>query len=273
MPGIIAAIIMAKNPQQYGLTDLVPDAPVLSDTVTVEYAIDLKLVADLTNATVPEIVALNPALLRLSTPRDIPYDLHLPPGTKDSYNTRLKDIPEEDRASWRFHVVKPGETLDDISTSFHARQDALAAYNDVTPAKPIEVGDELVVPLNASSANAGQQRYTVRRGDSFVTVADRYGVTVEQLQDWNETDRLRPGRSIYVAEPVKLAPSVRNGRGRAARMSSGSARSTVHTSSRGAHHSGSSKASAHGASHASSNASSYAGASRTSSRPAHKHHR
>ena len=71
---------MAKNPQQYGLTDLVPDAPVLSDTVTTDYAIDLRLVADLTDSTVAEIVALNPALLRLATPRDIPYDLHLPAG-------------------------------------------------------------------------------------------------------------------------------------------------------------------------------------------------
>ena len=271
VPGIIAAAIMAKNPQQYGLTDVVPDAPVLSDTVTVEYAIDLKLVADLTDATVPEIVALNPALLRLSTPRDIPYDLHLPPGTKDTYNTRLKDIPEEDRASWRFHVVKPGETLEDIATSFRAHNDALAAYNDVTPAKPIEVGDELVIPLNASSASSGQQRYTVRRGDSCVAVADRYGVTVEQLQDWDNTGRLQPGRSIYVAEPVKLAPSVRNGRGRARRMSSGGGHSTARATSRGTHGSGSSRGASHGSPHAASDASSHARSSHASSSASRKH--
>ncbi len=166
VPGMIAAAIMAKNPQQYGLTNLVPDAPVLSDTVTTDYAIDLKLVADLTNSTVAEIVALNPALLRLSTPRDIPYDLHLPAGTKQTYLTRLKDIPEEDRTTWRFHVVKPGETLDTIADTFHARLESVAEYNDVTSAKPIEVGDELVIPISAANAHPGQQRYTVRRGDS-----------------------------------------------------------------------------------------------------------
>jgi membrane-bound lytic murein transglycosylase D len=36
VPGIIAAIIMAKNPKQYGLDDLVPDPAVVSDTVTVD---------------------------------------------------------------------------------------------------------------------------------------------------------------------------------------------------------------------------------------------
>src|SRR5665213_803311 len=89
VPGIIAAAIMAKNPKLYGLTDLVPDAPVLSDEVTTTYAIDMRLVADLTGSTVPEIVALNPALLRLSTPSDIPYDLHLPPGTRDAFLKHL----------------------------------------------------------------------------------------------------------------------------------------------------------------------------------------
>lgn len=222
VPLIIAAIIMAKNPQQYGLADLVPDAPVLSDTVTVDYAIDLKLVGDLTNATVPEIVALNPALLRLATPRDIAYDLHLPPGTRDAYNTRLKDIPEEDRSSWRFHVVKTGETLESIADSLHTRAESIAAYNDVTAATPLEAGDELVVPLSSNSGRAvGQQRYTPRRGETLVTVADRFGVTVEQLRDWNASigSSLQPGRSIYVAEPVRLAPSARR-RGRGAKSTS-----------------------------------------------------
>ena len=277
VPGIIAAAIMAKNPQQYGLTDLVPNAPVLSDTVTVEYAIDLRLVADLTGSTVPEVVALNPALLRLSTPRDIPYDLHLPPGTKESFNTRLKDIPEQDRGSWRFHVVKPGETLEDIATSFHARADALAAYNDVTPAKPIEVGDELVVPLNSSGSSGGQQRYTVHRGDSFVTVADRYGVTVEQLQDWNNISRLQPGRSIYVAEPVKLAPSVRNRRGRARLASFRGARPGARVSLHGTENGGSARRSLRGSMSSSTHASGRASAGALTSHAApsstHKHRR
>ena len=262
VPGVIAAIIMAKNPQQYGFADLVPDAPVLYDTVTVDYAIDLKLVADLTNASVAEIVTLNPALLRLSTPRDIAYDLHLPPGSKNTFNTRLKDIPEEDRTSWRFHVVKAGETLDDISSSYHAHLDALAAYNDVSAAKPIEVGDELVIPLSAGTSGApGQQRYTVRRGDSFITVADRFGVTVEQLHDWNESvgTRLTPGRSIYVAEPVRLAPSVRGNRGRSRRAASNGRTASRHANGKGASTAG------HASGHSSSkSAKTYRGA--TSSR-------
>ncbi len=209
VPGILAAVIMAKNPKQYGLTDVVPDAAVKSDTVTTEYAISLPLVADVTNSSVQEIVTLNPALLRLTTPRDIPYDLHLPPGTKQIYMDRVKDIPEENRASWRFHVVKSGETLDDIATSLHSRASEIATVNEIPAGDPPGPGDELVVPVATPGGRA--QRYTARRGDTLVTVADRFGVGVEDLRAWNHlsSNRLTPGRSLYVAEPVRLAPTAR----------------------------------------------------------------
>ena len=249
VPGILAAAIMAKNPQQYGLTTVVPDAPVLSDTIATDYAIDLRLVADLTGATVPEIVALNPALLRLSTPRDISYDLHLPPGTRDIYLTRIKDIPEEDRATWRFHVVKSGETLDSVAASFHVSTTTVASYNEVTPTQPMEAGDELVIPISSGfGATPGQQRYTVHRGDTVVAVADRFGITVEQLRDWNSGlgGRLTPGRSIYVAEPVRLAPGLRSSR-RTSRSSASS-----HSRARGSRSIASHSSSHSGAAHASS---------------------
>jgi membrane-bound lytic murein transglycosylase D len=211
IPGVIASIIMAKNPQQYGLADLVPDAPVLFDTVTTDYAVDLRLAADVTGSTLGEMVALNPALLRLTTPHDLPYDLHLPPGTRQTYLDRIKDIPEENRASWRFHVVQPGETLDEIALALHSHAAQIASYNDIKPATPIEAGDELVVPVAAATPVAAQQRYTVRRADTLVTVADRFNVTVEQLRAWNHlaSSRVEPGRSLYVTEPVRLPSHAR----------------------------------------------------------------
>ena len=215
IPSVIAAVIMAKNPEQYGLTGLTPDAPVLSDTVTTNYAISLPLVADLTGATVQEIVALNPAMLRLSTPPDRSYDLHIPPGTMEIFQSRLKDFPEENRASWRFHIVKEGETLDEIAESLHARAAQVAQFNDVTAAKPLETGDELIVPIAAAfAASAGQTHYTTHSSDTLVTVADRFGVTVEQLRAWNHlsSNRIVAGRTLNVAAPIRMAPTSRASR-------------------------------------------------------------
>ena len=234
IPSTIAAIIMAKNPQQYGLTDLVPDAPVLSDTITTNYAIDMRLVADVTNSSLTEIVALNPALLRLTTPNDLSYDLHIPAGTSDLFTSRLKNIPETDRAAWRFHVVKNGESLDQIAESLHTRSSEITSFNSLTD--PIEAGDELVIPITAPSRLTPGERYTMRRTDTLVTVADRFGVTVEQLRAWNHlsSNRVAPGHSLYVVEPVRLAPAARGhrsagrhaGRSAAPRTSRGTPRST-----------------------------------------------
>ena len=239
VPQILAAVLMAKNPERYGLNKLIPSPPVIYDTISVDYPIDVRLVADVTNVSVAEIVALNPALIRLSTPRDISFDLHIPPGTKALFNDRLKDIPEDRRASWRFHVVKPGDTLEGIASSLHAKADDIARTNGITPQDPIGVDDELVIPIVTAATSENPQRYTVRSGDTLVTVADRFNITVEDLRDWNSltSARLRPGRTIYVAQPVRLASS-----GRMRGRSSGRGKRTC-CSVRGSSHA-SSKASA-----------------------------
>ena len=61
---------MAKNPERYGLDKLVPSPAVIYDTVHTDYAIDLRLVADVTGATVQELVELNPSMLRAGCIRE-----------------------------------------------------------------------------------------------------------------------------------------------------------------------------------------------------------
>lgn len=227
VPGIIAAIIMAKNPERYGLDKLTPMSPVISDTVTIDYTVDLHLVADVTNASLQEIVALNPSLLRMNTPHDAPFDLHLPLGTRDAYLARIKEIPEEKRSVWRFHVVRAGESLDAIASMLHGRASEIADINGIKSGESLDEGDELVIPV-ATAATTHPQRYTVRRGDTLITVADRFGVTVEDLRKWNRlsSNSVSTGRTLTVAAPVKLAPGTRV-RGKGARTKSSS-----HTSSR-----------------------------------------
>jgi membrane-bound lytic murein transglycosylase D len=231
VPGIIAAIIMAKNPTQYGLDKLVPDEPVVSDTVTVDYSIDLHLVADVTNASLPEIVALNPSLLRMTTPRDTSFDLHIPLGTSQVFANRIKDIPEDKRSSWRFHVVHNGESLDGIAAAMHVHVTDLASVNELAVDAEVDTGDELIVPVSTATSDH-PQRYAVRHGDTIVTVADRFGVSTEQLRKWNHlsSNTLRPGSSLTVAEPVRLAPGTHvRGRSTHGKSSTHTAKSSSHT--------------------------------------------
>ena len=265
VPKILAAVLMAKNPEVYGLDKLTPSPAVIYDTISTNYSIDVRLIADVCNTSPQDIVALNPALLRLVTPRDIPYDLHIPPGTKTLYAERLKDIPEDRRATWRFHVVRAGETLDSIATALHAHIADIAETNGITPSDPMSTGDELVVPVQsaASASAAAPQRYTTRYGDTLVTIADRFNISAADLREWNSltTSALRPGRTLYVAEPIRRAASghsrSRGGsrviyrHGRKVRISTGDSRSSR---SRGGRASTSSRYASRGSSRSSSHA-------------------
>ncbi len=84
VPEILAAIIIANNPAQYGFDDITLDPPVLTDTVTINYSVDMRLVSDIVGAPVDEVMALNPSVLRMDTPPDASFDLHLPAGTATS---------------------------------------------------------------------------------------------------------------------------------------------------------------------------------------------
>ena len=244
VPGIIAAIIVAKNPQQYGLEDMVPDAPVVSDTVRVDYAVDLRLAADVTGAPLQEIVALNPSLLHTSTPRDEEFDLHLPVGTEALYQKRIKDIPEDKRTSWRFHVVHAGESLESIASSLHGRPSEIAVANGLNANAAIDAGDELVVPVTNTVAATHPTHYTTRVGDTLVTVADRFNVSVEDLRRWNNlsSSTIAAHRSLAVAEPVHLAPSTharsRGVHGRGSARSEASAHAGGNTRAKSNEHAG-----------------------------------
>ena len=177
---------------------------------------------------------------------------------REVFLDRLKMIPEDDRASWRFHVAKAGESLESIATQLHGRAAEVADVNHVTVSDPLKPGDELVIPVASLRQAVATQRYKTHRGDTLVTVADRFNVSVEQLRSWNRlsSNSVAPGRTIYVSEPVRLAVGGRGSRGRRGRASrasarGGSARST--RSPRGA----ASSASHHAASHASAHSSAH----------------
>ena len=127
VPEILAAIIIANHPQQYGFDDVTLDPPVLTDTVTIDYSIDLRLVSDLVGAPVDEIEALNPSLLRMVTPSDASFDLHLPAGTATLFEQRVALIPEARRNSWRYHTVAAGDTLASVAQVYRVPVAELAS--------------------------------------------------------------------------------------------------------------------------------------------------
>jgi membrane-bound lytic murein transglycosylase D len=232
VPIILAVTIMAKNPKQYELDDLAPDPPLLTDTVKTDYSVGLPLVADLTGAPPQEIAALNPSLLRGATPPDETFDLHLPAGTKDLFEKNIAGIPVDKRRYWRYHALSENETLADVARFFHVSVSEIADVNQLDSTQNLSGVDALIVPVAPASASSSTTLYRARRGDTLVTVADRFGVTVAQLRRWNHLRASAeiPGRKLYVAEPAHISASRRGRRRSASSHHASSGIRTVHAS-------------------------------------------
>ena len=125
VPIIVALTLIAKDPARYGM-DVAPEEPLHPDNVLPGHPVDLRLVAETLDVDLETLRMLNPQLLRLVTPADPAFVLHLPQGTGDRFYAEMSAIPEDKWASWRRHVVAEGETLSEIGQQYHVSAAAIA---------------------------------------------------------------------------------------------------------------------------------------------------
>jgi membrane-bound lytic murein transglycosylase D len=214
VPEILAAIIIANHPTQYGFDDVTLDPPVLTDTVTVNYPVNLRLVSDIVGAPVDELTALNPSLLRMTTPPDASFDLHLPGGMAEVFQKRIALIPEGKRNAWRYHRVAAEDTLASVAHTYHVTEAVLATANQLRASDGIEGVEALLVPAPPIAEPVTHARlYTVRKGDTLVTIADRFGVSLNQLRRWNKITgvKVQPGRQLHVADSASVSRTAARG--------------------------------------------------------------
>jgi membrane-bound lytic murein transglycosylase D len=209
VPIIVAVTIMAKNPTQYGLDHIVPEPAPQVDRVVIDYPIDLRLVAECVDTSVNYLQELNPSLLRLTTPKDQSFTLHLPAGSKDKYQTAITAIPPDMRTLWHYHRVEAGDSLASIAHKYHTTTSAIADANGLTETD-IKVGSKIIIPIaaghNGDSGTYSRKptHYKVRKGDTAQSVADDFEVPVEKLRKWNHLrgNALAPGRTLLVFKPA-----------------------------------------------------------------------
>jgi peptidoglycan lytic transglycosylase D len=213
VPIILAVTIMAKNPAQYGLGDIVPEQPVPYDAVVINYSVDLRLVAQCIDVSPATLQDLNPSLLRLATPKDQSFELRLPVGTRDRYLAAIEPIPPQMRVWWRYHEVADGDTLASIARTYRTSLAAIEKENHLLSGDELKPDSKLIVPIPPGKHAATEDgasyarhttRYKVRRGDTVQTVADNFSLPPVMIRRWNHLrgDSLRGRRIVYVHLPV-----------------------------------------------------------------------
>jgi membrane-bound lytic murein transglycosylase D len=159
VPLIMASIILARNPEKYGLpTEL--DQPLMFDRVSISKPTDLKAAAKLMGLTTAQLKELNPALRGLTTPPGYPdFELKVPPGTSQETIGKLAALPAAKvRAQPDYtarYRVRPGDTLSGIAARLGVTVAALQSANKVRPSS-LKAGMWLTVPP-AKSASAASR--------------------------------------------------------------------------------------------------------------------
>jgi membrane-bound lytic murein transglycosylase D len=157
VPLILAAIIVAKNPSQYGF-EISAEAPISYDTVTVPKAIDLRRVAEWTGRSIDEIQALNPELRRWTTPLKTEYELKVPIGTAERFRTRLASASPDELVALTWYTVKKGESLATIARKLRVSRLDLAEANHLSTKSKVRAGQSLVVPRAPATLLATNSR-------------------------------------------------------------------------------------------------------------------
>ncbi len=232
VPMILAAIVIARNPSQYGF-DFEPEQPAAVDKVTLPRPVDLRRVAEWTDTPVDEIQAMNPELRRWTTPvRDTSYELKVPAGTAERVHARLRDARATDLASLKYYVVKKGDTLPLIARKLHVGKADLAEANYLPVKARVTAGQKLMVPVEATvlmaantertvpatearttvaqsgqlaraaaNSNRVKSTYEVKSGDTLASIARLFKTTVASVKTWNPRlpgDRVTAGQRLTV---------------------------------------------------------------------------
>ncbi|MGH8248591.1 MAG: transglycosylase SLT domain-containing protein, partial [Gammaproteobacteria bacterium] len=220
VPIILAATIVAKNPEKYGLENIIPDPPVATDTVRIATPTDLRLIAETIDCSVGLLQTLNPSLLRMVTPKS-EFDLRLPAGTKERFLEQVALIPEDKRVFWRWHRVGAGESLAEIARKYKTTGAAISEVNGLDTDQPLRAGSKIVIPVTSARDNGDVRTvrlsYRVRRGDTVEKVAARFGVDSSDVRAWNRIsgNSLAAGRRLV----IKTTRNDTNGAPRTARKS------------------------------------------------------
>ncbi|HDS15138.1 MAG TPA: LysM peptidoglycan-binding domain-containing protein [Proteobacteria bacterium] len=231
IPRLIAAIMIAREPEKYGFVEIEYEDPFAFDLVRLEDATDLKVIAWAAGVPVEELRKLNPELSYWCTPPGAGnYELRVPEGSGQVCQQVLSGLSPEKRITFRKHLIAPGDTLSTIARRYRTGVSQIKELNGLAGTR-IRAGRELLIPVRVAgsgpvvfdqaiyrsgspaalppvpSGSGGQTAYRVRTGDSLWKIARRYNLSVAELQLFND---LGQSTTIKPGQVLRLRPAAAN---------------------------------------------------------------
>lgn len=190
VPAFIAATYIMNNYGKHGISPVTARTPVVTDTVHITNRVHFKQISDVMGIPVDELRTLNPQYKQDIIPGNIkPYTLILPSVQAYCYRANEDSILLHDRSLYEQRaVVEPSTGVSKSQSDLRAEADANNSAITGSDSKGTYV-DELVVKY-----------HTVQRGETLKSIADLYGVSVEELRTTNDlsSSKIKRGKKLKI---------------------------------------------------------------------------
>lgn len=221
VPKLIAAIMIAKNPEKYGFTGINYEPPLAYETVEVPAGTSLLAVQAACKADLETLRNLNRQLPQLITPPGAEtYTLKVPVGSKEMVLANLPRVRPTISVEYKTHVVENrGETLTQICALYNVSKTTLLKANNLRTSK-LTVGQRLQIPTRTTNyvvmdesspalaaAQPGMVLHEVKAGETLSFICRRYNVPTEMVVAWNNlanADSIKAGQllTLHVSDPT-----------------------------------------------------------------------
>ena len=149
VPQLMAAIIIAKDPEKFGFTDIKFASPPAYDTLEVGPGLGLDGLALVTNSSKEELQKLNQELIAGKTPaNDHKFRVKIPAGTRTLALNNLPRLRSIVNTEYKTHTLGHHESLASVSKKYGVPQTALLKANHFKN-KRLQPGQRVRIPVYA----------------------------------------------------------------------------------------------------------------------------
>ena len=221
VPRMIAAAIIAKEPEKYGFTNVKYEPPFTYDELSIHPTSSLAAIAKVAGIPTSVLVDLNPELKRAASPPGGMYTLRIPNGSYAKISQAYASLTPEQRTAQMpasTYSVARGDTLGAIARRHGCSLAQLYAANPrLNRNSVLNVGQTINLPGSArddvqvassrntastTSNNIQPVSYQVRGGDTVSSIAQRNNCSVTQLYAMNPSlnnkPNIRAGQNLRV---------------------------------------------------------------------------
>ena len=147
VPKYIAAITIAKQPENFGFENLKEYEPMEYDEVIIPSPTDIDIIAKCAETDSKTIKELNPELKRWATPINVrEYIVRIPAGKKETFWTNFDKIPPEERFSYDTYITQKGDTVYKIAKKTKLSSLVLYEMNGTEVFKNLKPGTKIKIP-------------------------------------------------------------------------------------------------------------------------------